>query len=200
MSCALTALSLQQWVRPRATLSHHNLPEQVRSAALFATRIERSRKLVEGLHALIFLSLVIFFIGLLFFFWAVSRPIFHTALVWAVLFFTYHAYQRSTVFLRSGCPSYTLQHYHSNDSIPTNLETLLLSTTTTTLSCLVTPQRLHDKSTGKRNPSPLKQTSETTSAEVRELKAELAKVRADATVAVTMVAEHEPPGLGGGVD
>ena len=107
MSCALTALSLQQWVRPRATLSHHNLPEQVRSAALFATRIERSRKLVEGLHALIFLSLVIFFIGLLFFFWAVSRPIFHTALVWAVLFFTYHAYQRSTVFLRSGFSSYT---------------------------------------------------------------------------------------------
>ena len=205
MSCALTALSLQQWVRPRATLSRDSLPEQVRSAALFATRIERCRKLVEGLHALKFLSLHLFFIGLLFFFRAVSRPIFHTALVWAVFFLMFHVYQKCTVFLRSGCPSYTLQHYHSNDSIPTNLENspsihddnyAELSGT----SQAKTPQRLHDKSTGKRNPSPLKQTSETTAAEVRELKAELAKVRADATVAVTMVAEHEPPGLGGGVD
>ena len=143
MSCALTALSLQQWVRPRATLSRDSLPEQVRSAALFATRIERCRELVEGLHALKFLSLHLFFIGLLFFFRAVSRPIFHTALVWAVFFLMFHVYQKCTVFLRSGCPSYTLQHYHSNDSIPTNLETLLLSTTTTTLSCLVHPRPKH---------------------------------------------------------
>ncbi|KAN0106990.1 hypothetical protein V8E52_010592 [Russula decolorans] len=98
MSCALTALSLQQWVRPWVTLSHHSLPEQVRLAALFATRIERSRKLAEGLHALIFLSLFIFFIGLLFFFWAVSHSIFHTALVWAVYFLTFHVYQKYTVF------------------------------------------------------------------------------------------------------
>ena len=108
ISCALTALSLQHWVRPHETLSHHSLPEQVRLAVHFAARIERSKRVIKGLHALIFLSIIIFFIGLLFFFWAVSHPIFHTALLWAVLFFTFHAYEKSTVYLRSFSRSYTL--------------------------------------------------------------------------------------------
>jgi hypothetical protein len=109
ISCALTALSMQQWVRPPVTLAHHSLPEQVRLGALLAARIERSKKLVKALHALIFVSLLIFFIGLLYFFRAVSRPIFHTALVWTVLFFVFHAYaQKSTISLQSGSPSHTL--------------------------------------------------------------------------------------------
>lgn len=36
--------------------------------------------------------------------------------------------------------------------------------------------------------------------EVRELKAELAKARADAAAAVALAAEREPSGLGGSVD
>lgn len=57
-------------------------------------------------------------------------------------------------------------------------------------------QRLHDKSTGRRNP----QAAETTTAEVRELKAELAKARADAAAAVALAAEREPSGFGGSID
>ncbi|KAI0279534.1 hypothetical protein BGY98DRAFT_933189 [Russula aff. rugulosa BPL654] len=45
-----------------------------------------------------------------------------------------------------------------------------------------------------------KQASETTSAEVPVLKAELAKARADAAAAVALAAEREPTGLGGSVD
>jgi hypothetical protein len=37
-------------------------------------------------------------------------------------------------------------------------------------------------------------------AEVRQLKAELAKARADAAAAVALAAEREPSGLGGSVD
>lgn len=37
-------------------------------------------------------------------------------------------------------------------------------------------------------------------AEVRELKAELAKARADAAAAVALATEREPSGLGGSVD
>jgi len=61
-------------------------------------------------------------------------------------------------------------------------------------------QRSHGKSTGKRNPPPPEQASEPTAAEVRVLKAELAKARADAAVAVALAAEREPSGLGGSVD
>ena len=37
-------------------------------------------------------------------------------------------------------------------------------------------------------------------AEVRELKAQLARARADAAAAVALAAEREPSGLGGSVD
>jgi hypothetical protein len=37
-------------------------------------------------------------------------------------------------------------------------------------------------------------------AEVRQLKAELAKARADAAAAVALAAEREPSGLGGSID
>jgi hypothetical protein len=61
-------------------------------------------------------------------------------------------------------------------------------------------QRLHRKSTGKRQPPPPERTVDTTTAEVQGLKAELAKVRADAAAAVALAAEREPSGLGGSVD
>jgi hypothetical protein len=107
ISCALTALSLQQWVRPRVTLSHYSLPEQVRLGALFAARIEKSNKLVKVLHHVIFSSLVIFFIGLLVFFYAANHPIFYIALIWTVLFFALHAYVKSKVYSQSDSPSFT---------------------------------------------------------------------------------------------
>jgi hypothetical protein len=40
----------------------------------------------------------------------------------------------------------------------------------------------------------------TAQAQVQELKAELAKARADTAAAVALAAEREPPGLGGTVD
>jgi hypothetical protein len=61
-------------------------------------------------------------------------------------------------------------------------------------------ERLHGKSTGKRDPPPPEQTSEMMVTEVRVLKAELAKARGDAAAAVALAAEREPSGLGGSVD
>jgi hypothetical protein len=107
ISCALTALSLQQWVRPRVTLSHYSLPEQVRLGALFAARIDKSNKIVKGLQFFILSSLINFFVGLLLFFWATNRPIFYGALTWTLLFFTQHAHAKYTVFSQSHSPSST---------------------------------------------------------------------------------------------
>jgi hypothetical protein len=68
-------------------------------------------------------------------------------------------------------------------------------------------QRLHDRSAGKHKaPQTRMQTQMQTPAEraalaeVQELKAELAKVRADAAAAVALAAEREPHGLGGSID
>src|SRR6267154_1863451 len=106
ISCALTALSLQQWVRPPVTLPHHSLPEQVRLGAHYAARIDKSNKLIEWLHSFIFASLVVFFSGLLLFFSAVNHPIFYTALFWAMLFFAFHAYVKYTVYFQSDSQSH----------------------------------------------------------------------------------------------
>jgi len=65
---------------------------------------------------------------------------------------------------------------------------------------LESTQRLHRKSTGKRQPPPPERTVDTTAADVRELKAELANVRADAGAAVALAVVCEPSGLGGSVD
>ena len=43
-------------------------------------------------------------------------------------------------------------------------------------------------------------TTTATQAQVQELKAELAKARADTAAAVALASEREPPGLGGTVD
>ena len=68
-------------------------------------------------------------------------------------------------------------------------------------------QRLHDKSSGKRRPlPPPPRTQEQTPAEravveeVQQLKAELAKARANAAAAVALASEREETGLGGSVD
>jgi hypothetical protein len=105
LSCALTALSLQQWVRPHVTLSRYSLPEQVRLGADFAARIDKSNMLIKGLHSVIAASLLNFFVGLLFFFWAVSRASFYYAFSWTVLFVIFHAHQKYEVLLRSGTTS-----------------------------------------------------------------------------------------------
>ncbi|KAI0279532.1 hypothetical protein BGY98DRAFT_1186011 [Russula aff. rugulosa BPL654] len=89
------------------------------------------------------------------------------------------------------------QHSHKHRKSPSihNDDAELPSTSQTKST-----QRAHGKSTGKRNPPPAEQASESTSAEVRVLKAELAKARADAAAAVALAAEREPTGLGGSVD
>jgi hypothetical protein len=65
-------------------------------------------------------------------------------------------------------------------------------------------QRSHDRSAGKRK-APQSQTTQTSLeraalTEVQELKAELARARADAAAAIALAAEREPAGLGGSVD
>jgi len=57
-------------------------------------------------------------------------------------------------------------------------------------------KKSHGKSTGKQNPPP----PEAAAAELRELRAELAKARTDAAAAVALAAEREPSGPGGSVD
>ncbi|KAF8482481.1 hypothetical protein DFH94DRAFT_680553 [Russula ochroleuca] len=63
-------------------------------------------------------------------------------------------------------------------------------------------QRSLGKSTAKRKSPPQAQTTpeRRAAAEVRELKAELAKARADTAAAVALAAEREPSGLGGSID
>ena len=111
ISCALTALSLRRWVRPRITLSDYSLPEQARLRGLFAVKIERANILIKLVHSFIFASLIVFFTGLLVFFSAfsaVNRPIFYPALFWTLLFFLFHASVKSKLYLESGSSSYTL--------------------------------------------------------------------------------------------
>jgi hypothetical protein len=65
-------------------------------------------------------------------------------------------------------------------------------------------QRSHERSAGKRK-APQSQTMQASSeraalTEVQELRAELARARADAAAAVALAAEREPAGLGGSVD
>jgi hypothetical protein len=64
-------------------------------------------------------------------------------------------------------------------------------------------QRLHDKSSGKRRPLPPPERTTAGRAvleEVQQLKAELAKARADAAAAVALASERDQTGLGGSVD
>ena len=64
-------------------------------------------------------------------------------------------------------------------------------------------QRLPDRDPGKRKPPSMQGKTPTESAaltEVQELRAELAKARADAAAAVARASEREPSGLGGSVD
>jgi len=65
-------------------------------------------------------------------------------------------------------------------------------------------QRLHDKSSGKRRPLPLPPRTQAAERpvveELQQLKAELAKARADAAAAVALASEREQTGLGGSVD
>lgn len=64
-------------------------------------------------------------------------------------------------------------------------------------------QRLPDRDPGKRKPPSTQGKTPTESAalaEVQELRAELAKARADAAAAVARASEREPSGLGGSVD
>jgi hypothetical protein len=64
-------------------------------------------------------------------------------------------------------------------------------------------QRLHDKSSGKRRALPLPRTpvvERPMVEELQQLKAELAKARADAAAAVALASEREQTGLGGSVD
>ncbi|KAH9963783.1 hypothetical protein BC827DRAFT_88648 [Russula dissimulans] len=63
-------------------------------------------------------------------------------------------------------------------------------------------RRSRDRSLGGRKPPPPSSQAQTQAelAEIRELKAELTKARADAAAAVALAAEREPPGLGGSVD
>ena len=64
-------------------------------------------------------------------------------------------------------------------------------------------RRLPDRDPGKRKPLSTQgqtPTERAALAEVQELKAELAKARADAAAAVARASEREPSGLGGSVD
>jgi len=64
-------------------------------------------------------------------------------------------------------------------------------------------QRLPDRDPGKRKPPSTQgktPTERAALAEVQELRAELAKARADAAAAVARASKHEPSGLGGSVD
>ena len=92
LSCALWATSLHQWARRyiRLTQSTRSSPEKrARMRAFYANGVDRMHILwaVEGLPALLHLSLFLFFGGLIIFLFHVDREVF-TCVVWWIGFFS----------------------------------------------------------------------------------------------------------------
>ena len=80
--CALHALLLLRLVKPRTWVSspRYSQPEEARMGVYLATRIERADKAVRDLHFIIISSLLVFFAGLLLYFFYVNPDFFIASL------------------------------------------------------------------------------------------------------------------------
>ncbi|KAI0286522.1 hypothetical protein BC826DRAFT_972524 [Russula brevipes] len=111
LSCALIAISLQQWARrdAKVTPGRYSLPEQARMRAFFAAGIERMNFsfFVEALPVLVHISLFLFFAGFLVFVLGFNNTVFAIACCWIGLFIAAYAYITFLPMFRPDSPFYT---------------------------------------------------------------------------------------------
>src|SRR5882757_8359329 len=107
--CALHALMLQRLARPRTwvTSPRYSLPEQARMGVYFATRIERTNKAVRDLHYIIIISLLVFFAGLLLYFFFVNPNFFIASVSLIVAYPWSYLFHKAMISLWEGSPQCT---------------------------------------------------------------------------------------------
>ena len=111
-SCALLAISLQQWARRyiRLTQPTRRSPEKrARIRAFYVSGVEKMQVpwAVEGLPTLLHLSLFLFFIGLVIFLFNVDREVFTSVAWWIGLFSMIYGLITLLPIIRHDSPYYT---------------------------------------------------------------------------------------------
>ena len=111
-SCALLAISLQQWARRyvRLTQPARRSPEKrARIRAFYARGVDKMQVpwAVEGLPTLIHLSLFLFFIGLIIFLFNIDREVFTSVAWWIGLFSMLYGLITLLPIIRHDSPYYT---------------------------------------------------------------------------------------------
>ena len=111
ITCALLATLLQQWARRylKATQPHYSLHKRARMRSFFAEGVDKSflPLAVEALPALLHLSLLLFFAGLVVFLWNVDLTIFKMVLSWVGVCTALYGCISLTPIFRHDSPYYT---------------------------------------------------------------------------------------------
>ena len=111
ITCALLAISLQQWARRHAKVTppRYSLPEQARMRAFFANGIETQNfeLFVEALPVLVHVSLLFFFAGFILFVSDLNNTVFAISCCWITLFVGAYGYITIMPIFRPDSPFYT---------------------------------------------------------------------------------------------
>jgi len=111
LTCALMAISLQQWARRYAKVAspRYSLPEQARAHAFFVVGIERLNfvYVAEALPVLVHISLALFFAGFLLYVKDLDSTVYALACSWIGLFIVVYAYVTCMPIFRPDSPFYT---------------------------------------------------------------------------------------------
>jgi len=111
LTCALMAISLQQWARryAKVTSPRYSLPEQARAHAFFVVGIERLNfvYVAEALPVLVHISLALFFAGSLLYVKELNSTVYALACSWIGLFIVVYAYVTCMPIFRPDSPFYT---------------------------------------------------------------------------------------------
>jgi hypothetical protein len=107
--CALHALMLQRLAKPRTwvTSPRYSLPEQARMGVYFATRIERTNKAIRDLQYIIIVSLLVFFSGLLLYFFFVNPNFFIASLSLIIAYPWSYLFHKAMISLFQDSPHRT---------------------------------------------------------------------------------------------
>ena len=108
--CALHALMLQRLAKPRTWVTSpcYSQPEQARMGVYFAIGIETTNKAVRDLHYIIVSSLLVFFAGLLLYFYYVNLNFFIASLALIVAYPCSYLFHKTKISLWQGSPRGTL--------------------------------------------------------------------------------------------
>ena len=114
LSCALLAISLQQWARryirlTRAQPAQHSPEKRARIRAFYANGVDKMYVpwAVEGLPTLLHLSLFLFFGGLVIFLFNIDREVFTCVFLWIGLFSMAYGLITLLPLIRRDSPYYT---------------------------------------------------------------------------------------------